>query len=136
MMVYVFPAIFTPCETGYAIRFPDLPGTNSQGKDIADAIYMARDALASWLDYLMDEGKMIPNPSVPSNIVLEHEQFISMIDVDMETYRRRKNSKAVKKTLSILSWLNEEAEAQNVNFSAILQEALKNHLGINESKNI
>lgn len=135
-MVYVFPAIFTPAETGYAIRFPDLPGTNSQGKDMADAIYMARDALASWLDYLMDVGEAIPNLSIPSNIVLEPQQFISMIDVDMEAYRRRKNSKAVKKTLSIPSWLNEEAEAHNVNFSAILQEALKTHLEINESKNI
>jgi len=53
-----------------------------------------------------------------------------MIDIDMTAYRRHKSSKAVKKTLSIPSWLNEEAEAHNVNFSAILQEALKEHLGI------
>jgi antitoxin HicB len=135
-MVYVFPAIFTPCETGYAIRFPDLPGTNSQGKDMADAIYMARDALASWLDYLLDEKEIIPNPSEPNIIILENNQFITMIDVDMIAYRRRKNSKAVKKTLSIPSWLNEEAESHNVNFSAILQDALRKHLGINDSKNL
>ena len=47
-MIYVFPAIFTPAEPGYALRFPVLPGTKSQGKDLADAIYMAREALASW----------------------------------------------------------------------------------------
>jgi predicted RNase H-like HicB family nuclease len=135
-MIYVFPAIFTPCETGYAIRFPDLPGTNSQGKDMSEAIYMARDALASWLDYLLDEKQAIPNPSKPNEISLEDGEFVSIIDVDMQAYRRRKNSKAVKKTLSIPSWLNEEAEAQNVNFSAILQEALKAHLGIDKLKNL
>ncbi|MCO1604451.1 type II toxin-antitoxin system HicB family antitoxin [Desulfosporosinus nitroreducens] len=46
-----------PIENGYAIRFPDLPGTNSQGNDLANAIYMARDALAIWLDYLIDENE-------------------------------------------------------------------------------
>ncbi|KJR47144.1 Phage-related protein [Desulfosporosinus sp. I2] len=129
-MIYVFPAIFTPVEKGYAIRFPDLPGTNSQGKDLANAIYMSRDALATWLDYLIDEGEDIPNPSMTNNVSLDDGQFVTMIDVDMTAYRRHKNSKAVKKTLSIPSWLNEEAEAHNVNFSSILQEALKEHLGI------
>ncbi|MDD4347112.1 MAG: HicB family protein [Desulfitobacteriaceae bacterium] len=102
---------------------------------VDEAIYMARDALASWLDYLLDEKEVIPNPSEPNKIILENGQFITMIDADMKAYRRRKNSRAVKKTLSIPSWLNEEAESQNVNFSAILQDALKVHLGINETKN-
>ena len=131
-MIYVFPAIFTPSEPGYAIRFPDLPGTNSQGKDLADAIYSARDALASWLDYLMDEGEDIPNPSIENKVSLEGGQFVTMIDVNMTAYRRYKNSKAVKKTLSIPSWLNQEAEAHNVNFSSILQDALKERLGLNK----
>lgn len=129
-MVYVFPAIFTPSEGGYAIRFPDLPGTNSQGKDMADAIYMARDALAMWIDFLMDEGEEIPQASAPGVVKLEHGQFVTMIDTDMEAYRRRKNSKAVKKTVTIPAWLNEEAEAHKVNFSAILQEGLKKYIGM------
>jgi predicted RNase H-like HicB family nuclease len=129
-MVYVFPAIFTPSKSGYAIHFPDLPGTNSQGKDMADAIYMARDALAMWLDCLMDEGEDITKPTVPSDITVEPGQFVTMIDADMTAYRRRKNSKAVKKTVTIPEWLNEEAEARKVNFSAILQEGLKKHIGL------
>lgn len=129
-MVYVFPAIFTPCETGFAIRFPDLPGTNSQGKDMANAIYMARDALATWIDFLMDEGEEIPQASAPGDIKLEHGQFVTLIDADMTAYRRHKDSKAIKKTVTIPAWLNEEAEAHKVNFSAILQEGLKKHIGI------
>lgn len=99
---------------------------------MAHAIYMARDALAMWLDYLMDEGQKIPEPSTPSDIPLEPGQFVTMIDVDMTAYRRRKNSKAVKKTVTIPAWLNEEAEARKLNFSAILQEGLKKHIGVNE----
>jgi antitoxin HicB len=52
-----------------------------------------------------------------------------MIDADMTAYRRRKSSKAVKKTVTIPAWLNEEAEAHKLNFSAILQEGLKKHIG-------
>ncbi len=128
-MVYVFPAIFTPSQNGYAIRFPDLPGTNSQGSDMANAIYMARDALAMWLDYLMDEGEEIPKPTALNDIPLDPGQFVTMVDVDMSAYRRRKNSKAVKKTVTIPAWLNEKAEAHKLNFSAILQEGLKKHIG-------
>lgn len=86
--------------------------------------------MATWLDYLIDEGEVIPNPSMVNDISLDDGQFVTMIDIDMTSYRRHKNSKAVKKTLSIPSWLNEEAEARNLNFSSILQEALKEHLGI------
>jgi hypothetical protein len=96
---------------------------------MADAVYMARDALAMWLDCLMDEGDDIPEPTAPGDVTLEPGQFVTMIDADLTAYRRHKDSKAVKKTVTIPAWLNEEAEAHKVNFSAILQEGLKNHLG-------
>lgn len=132
-MIFVYPAIFTPVKDGgYAIHFPDLPGTNSQGKDMANAIYMARDALASWLDFLIDEKLPIPKASIPYGSSLKTDQVITLIDADMDAYRRRKNSKAVKKTLTIPAWLNEEAEAQKINFSAVLQEGLKERLQIQE----
>ena len=132
-MVYIYPAIFTPVQGGgYAIHFPDLPGTNSQGKDMANALYMARDALASWLDYLIDEKQPIPQASIPFTASLQPGQLVTLVDADMDAYRRRKNSKAVKKTLTIPAWLNEEAEAQKINFSAVLQESLKERLQIRE----
>ena len=43
---------------------------------------------------------------------------------DLEANRKKQNSKAVKKTLSIPEWLNEEAMAKGLNFSQVLQEAL------------
>lgn len=132
-MVYIYPAVFTPAaEGGYGIYFPDLPGTNSQGEDMRDAINMARKALASWLDYLIDEKREIPVATIPCTVPLEEGQFVTLIDVDMTVYRRRKSSKAVKKTVTLPSWLNEEAEAAKINFSAILQEGIKEHLNIQD----
>lgn len=47
-----------------------------------------------------------------------------IIHFDMEAYKKKHNSRAVKKTLSIPEWLNEEAMAMGINFSQVLQEAL------------
>ena len=52
-----------------------------------------------------------------------------MIEFDLLAYKRKHNSKAVKKTLSIPEWLNEEATALGVNFSQVLQEALIQKIG-------
>jgi predicted RNase H-like HicB family nuclease len=132
-MVYIYPAVFTPAkEGGFSIYFPDLPGTNSQGDDIADAMSMARKSLASWLDYLLDEKREIPNAIIPCTETLDAGQFITLIDVDMTAYRRRKNTKAVNKTVTLPSWLNEEAEAAKINFSAVLQEGIKKRLNIQD----
>ena len=129
--MYVYPAIFTPCkEGGYAIHFPDLPGTNSQGDDMAEAIRMARDALAMWLDALIDDGKTLPAASRPSDIQLDEGQFVSMIDVDLDAYRRYKDSRAVKKTLTIPAWMNSMAEDAGLSFSQVLQDALRERLGV------
>ena len=127
----IYPAVFTPCnEGGFIIHFPDLPGTNSQGSTLEDALSMARDALAVWLDSLADDRISYPQASDPASIPLSDGQFITLIDVNMVAYRRHKESKAVKKTLTIPSWLNVEAEKAKAPFSEILQRGLKDYLGI------
>ena len=70
------------------------------------------------------EGKEIPAPSAPSAISLEENEFINYIACDTLSYRKRFANTAVKKTLTIPSWLNEEATALGLNFSQVLQEAL------------
>ena len=58
--------------------------------------------------------------------------FVSLISVDLDEYVRKHSNKAVKKTLTIPAWLNTLAEKDNINFSQILQEGLKKHLGIKQ----
>ena len=128
-MIYVFPAIFRKVNNSeYHITFPDLKGCITQGKDLADAIYMARDALSLWLMDLEDDKKVIPHPSDIKKISIDKDEIISMIDVDIEAYRRKISNRIVKKTLTIPSSLNERALNANINFSQTLQNALKEEL--------
>ena len=119
-----YPAIFhTAEEGGFWVSFPDLEECFTEGDDMTQAYEMAVDALGLALTSRLEENEPIPSPSKPGNITLE-DGFLVVVEFDMEAYKKRTNSKAVKKTLSIPQWLNEEAMANGLNFSQILQEAL------------
>ena len=130
-MKYAYAAIFTQENNGmFSVNFPDLQGCYTSGNDMADAVNMAQDVLCLTLYDLEQDNKPIPEASKPRDIKVNGEQFISVIAVDTEVYRRFYENKSVKKTLTIPMWLNERAEHANINFSGILQEALKAHLQI------
>jgi len=132
-MKYVYVAVFTPEENGlYSVNFPDLQGCYTSGVNMTDAVYMAQDVLNLTLYDLEQDKKSIPKPSKPQDIEVTGEQFISVIAVDTEIYRRFYENKSVKKTLTIPMWLNERAEQANVNFSQTLQKALKSELHIQD----
>lgn len=120
-----YPAVFqVEEEGGFTIFFPDVDGCITQGEDMNDGYKMAFDALGNMLSYLDEQGREIPKPSNPQEISLKKGQFMAVIDFDMLEYKKRNDSRAVKKTLTIPSWLNELAVRQNINFSQVLQEAL------------
>ncbi len=120
-----YPAIFTPEENGsFSVAFPDVDGCFTQGDNIDNAYEMAVDALGLMLSYLQEEKRPVPQPSLPNELKVENGQFVVVIEFDMLSYLKKNNNKAVKKTLTIPQWLNEEAVARNINFSQVLQEAL------------
>lgn len=88
------------------------------------AYEMAVEALGLSLTTKEDNGETLPEASTPDQISTDADSFLVVVEFDMQEYRRRHCSKAVKKTLSIPEWLNEAAMRQNVNFSQVLQEAL------------
>lgn len=129
MAKYVFPAVFTPEEDGgFSVHFPDLEGCYTCGDDLGDAIYMAEDVLPLVLCRYEDEKKDIPIPSGLNDVTLKKGEFVNYIRCDTIDYRKKLNKKSIKKTLTIPEWLNEEAMAAGVNFSQVLQEALKEKL--------
>lgn len=120
-----YPAIFHKAEEGgFWISFPDLPECLTEGDDMQQAYEMAVDALGLCLTSREEEKEEIPVPTSPEHIALETDSFLVVIEFDMLAYKKRTNSKAVKKTLSIPEWLNEEAISKGINFSQVLQEAL------------
>ncbi|MFJ7407050.1 MULTISPECIES: type II toxin-antitoxin system HicB family antitoxin [unclassified Lysinibacillus] len=133
MAKYYFPAIFDPGtenENGFTITFPDLPGCITEGSNMDEAAYMSKDVLAGFLYGMEEDGEQIPAPSNPSNIDLPQGAFISIVEVRTDYIRDEIENKAVKKTLTIPKWLNDAAEKENINFSQLLQFAIKERLGI------
>lgn len=128
---YAYPAIFTPEEDGgYSVRFPDLEGCFTCGDDMADALFMAEDALALVLYGYERDGRMIPVPSKAESLKLDSDEFVNIVACDTLEYRKRFNNKSVRKAITIPEWLNEIANTMDINFSQVLQEALKQKLGI------
>ena len=62
-MTYYFAAFCPVPEGGYAISFPDFPEVASEGKDLAEAMDMAADALKISLEEYVRTGRPIPDPS-------------------------------------------------------------------------
>ena len=74
----------------------------------------------------------IPLLTPPKEIEVTPAAFISLIEAWMPSVREEILSRSVKKTLSIPKWLNDAAERTNVNYSQILQAALKEHRRVKE----
>ena len=128
-MKYAYPIIITPGETMLIVDIPDFD-IATQGKDLAEAMYMARDAIGMvGLDY-MEDKKDIPTPSSLKDIKPAQDAIVSLVDVDFDEYRRRHENRVIRKNVTIPSWLNEAAEKENINFSQLLQKAIKEQLNI------
>lgn len=128
---YLYFAKFTSCEEGgYTITFHDLEGCITECEDIEEGMRNAKEALELHLFGMEEDGDEIPKAAEPQNIKLNKGEFLIPIKVYMEQIRDEMNNKAVKKTLTIPYWLNKIAEQEKINFSALLQAAIKAKLDI------
>ena len=125
-MIKAYPAIFHDEDGGYWVDFPDLPGCQSEGDSMAEAVAQASEALGLYLCSLMERNLEWPQPSDIRALAPSGDGFASIIVADPTKYQKR--TRAVKKTLTIPEWLNEEAEKRHINFSAVLQQALISQL--------
>jgi len=105
---------------------------DTQGEDIVNAIEMARDAISIWCVAEQDMGRALPAVSNICDIQCDGNEIVTLVDADINAYRRKLDNRTVRKNLSLPSWLNEQAEKADVNFSQILQKALKEELQIAE----
>src|SRR5688572_3228065 len=66
MFRFRYPAILCRARGGrILVRFPDLPGVATDGKDLAEAMLEAIDCLGSDLSIRMQQKEEIPRPSAP-----------------------------------------------------------------------
>ena len=127
-MKYVYPAVFTEEKNGYSVNFPDFESCYTDADDLQAAIERAKDVLCLVLYHAEEKKESVPFPSDIKSIKTNPDEFATLIDCDTLEYRKFFDNKAVKKTLSVPAWLNDMAERENINFSQVLQEALKRQL--------
>ena len=134
-MILAYPVIFT--KTGdkkdtYLVYIPDLDGA-TEGYGIADAIQMAREYIGCAL-YSREE-KDYPKPCSISEVDIKKGEFydagesiVSIVDVDIEEFRKKLDNKPVRRNVSLPNWLNKKANEEHINVSRVLQEALMDRL--------
>ena len=129
-MKKAYPIILTQGEKYIIVYVPDF-NINTQGTDVPNAIEMARDAIGLIGIDMEDEGESLPEASSISAISSgDGNGIITLVDVDFAEYRRKNDMRTIRKNCTIPSWLNHAAEQAGVNFSAVLQNALKAELHI------
>lgn len=131
---YIYPAVFDFAGDGISVSFPDLPGCFSCADSDEEAVSMAKEALGLHLYSMEEDNDEIPVPTPISKIKLEPNQAVVLVEVIMPKMRQAIENYSVKKTLSVPQWLNKLANENNINFSQVLQTALKEQLGIHEKR--
>lgn len=123
-MKNAYPVILTHGENYIVVSVPDF-NINTQGTDVPDAIGLMG------ID-MQDDGDALPEASSLKDVQSDAPEggIVTLVDVDFAEYRRQNDMRAVKKNCTIPSWLNAAAEKAGVNFSAVLQAALKRELNI------
>ena len=122
--ILVYPVILHPEDQGYSVEIPDIDnGTWTQGDNMKDALLMAQDAIG----IMLDDKSEYPEPTDLENIETKANDIKTVVYIDMEEYRRN-NPKTVRKNVTVPEYLVVLGKKKNINFSAVLTEALKNKL--------
>lgn len=132
-MTLVYPVIISKekAEKYFNVYIPDLE-VNTEGETIADAIEMAREAIALKCICFEDMKQTIPAASDIKDVKVSSSEFVSLVDVDLDDYKRRNSTKVVRRNVTLPSWINYEAERSGINVSAILAKALKQELHLTD----
>lgn len=135
-MKNVYPVYFTITDDAILIEVPDLE-ILTEGTDMNNAIDMARDAIELKCVSLEDSKEEIPAPSDVATLDIckctfaeDGKTIVSLVDIDSTEYRRKIDTKTVRRNIALPSWLNYEAEHAGINVSRVLQEALIGALGV------
>ena len=124
-MKAVYPVIFTQTENVILAEVPDLE-ILTEGKEIAEAITMARDAIGLKVISMEDDGMELPKPTDLLKIDVEKGTFaaegisyVSIVDVGTTEYRKKMENKSVRRNITLPNWLNLEAEKAHINVSKV-----------------
>lgn len=126
-----YPIVLMPDKIGYVVYVPDF-NINTEGDTLTEAIEMARDAIGLVGIELEDRKERLPSPTAVNEVQKENDgDIVTLVDVDFAEYRRQNDMRPVRRSVTLPSWLNEAAKKNGINISTVLQNALKEELGVN-----
>ena len=126
------PAIFSKDENGIAVEFPDLPGCLTCGKSEAEAVARAKEALEGFLYVSERDGDFIPAPTSFDEIKVKKGEAVVLVTVRMDIVREEEAKRSITKSVTLPAWLNKLGMEHNLNFSSLLQDAIKERLDVKE----
>ena len=126
MNEYIYLAVFhlNGDDGSYTITFPDLPSCITEGKDLSNALYMAQDLLTQWAAYCEAKGETLPHASRIDDVACEPGEFVNLVRAVV------RDDRAVRRTVSLPKWLDDQVSNAGLSLSRVLQDALKERLNI------
>lgn len=84
-MRFNYPGYFEPNELdGYSVWFPDLPECHTDGDNLDDAVNMAAEALELVIESYIENGRVLPEPSLDARVSEGARELLVSVDVDSE----------------------------------------------------
>lgn len=127
-MVYTYPATIREQNGTFYAAVPDIHGCVTTGRSKSDASNQIADALAACLCALEDLGALIPPASTPYGIPHGPEDICVLIRVDTVAFREMTAPRTVRKAVSIPAWMADRADKLGIDYSKVLQDALRRQL--------
>lgn len=124
MKTKTYLAVMEPCDSGYGVYFPDLPGCVASGKTIDQAARIAKDALSMHYCALEEESEEIPEPSQSLSAEDTAGNVVTPITIYPDLLHEEYRNRRVKTNTTIPAWLKAAAEEKGINFSRVLENAL------------
>ena len=123
-------AIFeTDNNPGFSVYFPDVPGCVSCGDSFDRALQAAQEALGLHLYGIEKDGESLPQRTDKIPPVGNGEMVVP-VSVYPDMVKDELNNRREKTTVTIPHWLKSAAEAEGLNYSRLLENAIKENLGI------
>ncbi len=129
---YVFPSIFHQADDGISIYFPDLPGCLPCGHTIDESLDNAKESLSLHLYGMEEDNEEIPEPTPIHMLDIQSNQALFLVEEYMPIYREAIDNTYVRKNVTLPLWLEKASTNKKINFSKVLQSALKERLGIKD----
>jgi predicted RNase H-like HicB family nuclease len=126
----IYPAVFFHDDDAICVEFPDLPGCVTFGETMEEALESAKEALEGFLYGMEQDDDPIPPPTPFDKIAVEKGGVLMAIAVRMDIVREEEAHRSITKSVTIPAYLNKLGIENNLNFSSILQEGLKERLGV------